>query len=207
VLEIRGESQVRVEVPTHLVWEARGVRPLRLPSAADEGFLETFTSEPPQVERIDITLNGERRLVQDGGNVSRTLFATGHARPEDALYCTDGSCGLCEILIDGGKRLACQTEVRRGMNVKAITPAQPASSSDFLCPCMGLTMDQVIDRLKHGKLRSPEAVLSAVHVGEGRCHGRLCMDAFRRVLEAQGLEAFQWTDWRFPWSEWTLPRN
>jgi ferredoxin len=208
VLEAR-DALVRLEVPTHLLWEARGIRAVRLSSAPDESFLESVRGEAAfgsTTAKVDITLNGERRLVNDGGNVSKTLFATGHARAEDTLYCTDGSCGLCAILIDGSPRLACQTEVRRGMNVKNAGGPAP-KETDLLCPCLGLSMDQVVERLKHGKLRSPEAVLSVVHVGEGRCHGQVCMEAFRRVLESQGLDAFQWTDWRFPWSDWTLPKS
>jgi ferredoxin len=208
VLELLENSRLRVEVPSHLLWETRGVRPVKLPSAADESFLESIKQDFSQGERVDISLNGERRLVPDQGNVSRTLFATGHARSQDILYCSDGSCGLCEILVDGNKRLACQTGVRRGMTVKSLpTPELGGGAEDLLCPCLGLTMGEVIERLKQGKLRSPEAVLSVVHVGEGRCKGQLCMGAFRRVLESQGLDSMQWTDWRFPWSEWLLTRS
>ncbi len=207
VLEVMDAGRLRVEVPTHLLWETRAVKPVRLPSAADEGFLENMRQEFTQGEKADISLNGERRLVAEGGTVSRTLYATGHARGQDSLYCSDGSCGLCEILVDGNKRLACQTGIRRGMTVKSLPSPEAGGADDLLCPCLGLTMAEVIERLKQGKLRSPEAVLSVVHVGEGRCKGRLCMDAFRRVLDSQGLDSNQWTDWRFPWSEWLLTRS
>jgi hypothetical protein len=71
---------------------------------------------------------------------------------------------------------------------------------------MGVTREQVIERLKQGKLSSPEAVLSVTHVGEGKCHGQLCTEAFRRVLLENGIDASQWIDWRFPWQDWILTR-
>jgi hypothetical protein len=61
--------------------------------------------------------------------------------------------------------------------------------------------------MSQGKLQSPEAVVSVTHVGEGRCHGQLCRNSLRDILLDQGLDAAEWIDWRFPWSEWVLANN
>jgi hypothetical protein len=149
--------------------------------------------------------------VRDQISVSVALFETGQNRPADALFCKDGSCGLCDVLIDGTKKPACQSQIHRGMVLKLDTPshsdsadAKNNSEDCSLCPCLGITREQIADRMKQGHLRSPEAVLSVTHVGEGKCHGRVCMDPFLRALNEQGIETEGWIDWRFPWSEWTL---
>ena len=211
VTALPAANLVQVEVPTHLVWETRGVRVVRSSAATDESFVESFHRDGPpgQFEKVEITFNNERRLVEPGISVSTALFETGHSRFADLLQCPDGSCALCSVLVDGTRKLACRTEVRKGMNVKLLTPPLAHSppvgqGALLLCPCLGISRETVVDRLRSGKLQSAEAVLSVVRAGDGRCHGRLCMAGFRRVLEEQGLDVSGWIDWRFPWTEWTL---
>jgi ferredoxin len=208
---------VQVDVPTHLLWEVRGLRRKPAASVEDAAFFEAIERSSTSAEKVEITLNGEKRLVRDRIPVSVAFFETGQSRPEDVLYCPDGSCGLCQVTIDGVKKLACRERIHRGMAIRLNAPGTPGipmpppspgptgqPSQRVLCPCLGVTVDNVVDRLKGGNLRSPEAVLSVTCVGEGRCHGQLCMESFRRALLEQGLDASQWSDWRFPWSEWTL---
>ena len=92
------------------------------------------------------------------------------------------------------------------MSIK-IDPPPYQNHEQALCPCLGISREDVIERLKQGKLQSPEAVLSVTRVGEGRCHGQLCMASFKRVLTEQGLDVSQWIDWRFPWSDWILTHS
>ncbi|MCM2279649.1 MAG: 4Fe-4S binding protein [Oligoflexia bacterium] len=198
---------VELEVPTHLIWDARGLRRLRAPAAEDEAYLEAVSRSASAENRVEIQLNGEKRLVRDQVPVTVALFEAAENRADDALFCKDGSCGLCHVLVDGVKKLACQTEVRRGMSVELrahSAAVREASDPSLLCPCQGISPGQVLERLSQGKLRSPEAVLSVTPVGEGRCHGQLCLEPFRRVLLDQGLDASHWSDWRFPWSDWVL---
>lgn len=209
-------QRVTVEVPSHLVWEARGLRPQRAADAADDrDFLRAAAlAEWPgwMQERVEVTLDGEKRFVRDQVPASIAFFENGLSRPEDVLLCPDGSCGLCQIRVDGTKKRACQTQLHKGMVIESAPPIPAApttpAAEDVLCPCTGTTYGEVLERLKQGKLRSPDALLSATHVGEGRCHGQLCMGAFRRILISQGLEnAAQWIDWRFPSVDWTLGRG
>jgi ferredoxin len=212
-------QQVEVEVPTHLVWEARGLKMMKLPAVEQDPVLSAAQNLESKDSKVEISFNNERRIVRDRINVSIALFETGQSRSEDVLLCSDGSCGLCQITVDGVKKLACKTEVHRGMSIKTPVktipvPGAPPSNmgsvpavETILCPCLGITQEQVLERMSQGKLQSAEAVLSVLHVGQGKCHGQICMGAFKRLLQAQGLEMDQWVDWRFPWSEWVLTHN
>lgn len=195
---------VQVELPTHLLWEARGIRRARAPATEDEKYMRAVERSEMSADKVEITLDGERRMARDRIPVTTALFEMGQSRPEDVLYCRDGSCGLCQVTIDGAKKLACQATVHRGMAIRLTAPPAPTQGPNSLCPCLGVTVEQVVERLTSGSLQSPEAVLAVTHVGEGKCHGQLCGEAFRRVLLDQGVDASQWADWRFPWSEWTL---
>ena len=151
------DGRVELEVPAHLIWDARGLKFPKSSSAEDEAFLATnaeLESRPPTVE---ISFNGEKRIVRDKVPVSLALFETGQNRAVDALFCSDGSCGLCQIDVDGVKKLACKTEVHRGMSIKArksFHMPEPATTEDenLLCPCLGITRDQVLERISQGKL-------------------------------------------------------
>jgi ferredoxin len=196
---------VQVEVPSHLIWEARGLKHRPNP-ATDDSYLDAVSRSSSDVNKVEVTLNGEKRWVRDRIPISLALFELGHNRPEDVLYCADGTCGLCQIPVDGIKKLACQTRIHKGMVVLVDTPPLPVETDD-LCPCMRISKTEIIERMQQGKLQSPEAVLSVTRVGEGKCHGQLCMGAFRRLLADQGLDVSQWIDWRFPWSDWILTHN
>jgi ferredoxin len=205
---------VQLEVPAHLLWEARGLRRPKPEAVEDEAFFKAIQRSSSSESKVEITVNGEKRLVRDQIPVTVALYETGQNRPVDALFCRDGSCGLCEVSIDGNKKQACQSQIHRGMALKIDgisrpTPGSPKPGAEdcSLCPCLGITREQVTDRMKQGHLRSPEAVLSVTHVGEGRCRGRVCMDPFLRALKEQGIETDGWIDWRFPWSEWTLGQS
>lgn len=207
------EGSVDVEVPAHLVWEGRGLRRLRAPATEDEAYLEADARLNRPMSKVEITMNGEKRLVRDHVPVTLALFETGRNRPEDALFCKDGSCGLCDVLVDGVRKKGCQTLTHRGMAIRldAQLPKSAAPRTDMrdrsLCPCLAVSTENVVERMSQGNLQSPEAVLSVTHVGEGRCHGQLCMEPFKRVLLDQGLDAEHWVDWRFPWSDWVLTNN
>ncbi len=199
---------LQLEIPTHLLWDARGIRRMRSNGSEDQAYLAAVARADAPSDKVEISLNGEKRLVRDKIPISIALFEIGQNRPEDALLCSDGSCGLCLILVDGTKKLACQTRIHQGIVVK-MPPQSPRETSheNLLCPCLGISEDKVVERVKQGKLQSPEAVLSITQIGEGKCHGQVCMGAFKRILTEQGLPASSWIDWRLPWSDWVLPSH
>lgn len=209
VSEISSIQTVQLEVPSYLIWEARAIKRARPTSSMDQDFLASIERSWSGDEKVEILMNGEKRLVRDKIPVSLALFEMGQSQPSDILFCSDGNCNLCRIKVDGVTKLACQTLTHRGMSVLLTSEKSslPLQDQSYLCPCLGVTRESVIERMTQGKLQSPEAVLSVTHVGQGRCHGQLCMEAFRRVLLDQGLDASQWVDWRFPWSEWSLIHN
>jgi ferredoxin len=196
---------IQLDVPTHLIWEVRGLRHRPNP-ASDDFYLSAVSRSSSEIDKVEITINGEKRWVRDRIPISLALFELGHSRPEDVLYCKDGTCGLCQTPVDGIKKLACQTRIHRGMVVLVDTPAASAEA-DYLCPCMEISKTEIIARIQQGKLQSPEAVLSVTRVGEGKCHGQLCMGPFKRLLSDQGVQVNPWVDWRFPWSDWILTHN
>jgi Fe-S-cluster-containing hydrogenase component 2 len=194
---------LQLEVPTHLLWDARGIRRPRSNNSEDQAYLSAVARADAPSDKVEISLNGERRLVRDQISISMALFEIGQNRPEDALLCPDGSCNLCQILVDGTKKLACQTRIHQGISIKTSSSTLDPNEN-LLCPCLGISEEKVVDRVKQGKLQSPEAVLSITQIGEGKCHGQRCMGAFKRILTEQGLPASSWIDWRLPWSEWVL---
>jgi ferredoxin len=209
--ETNSSSQLIVlEVPTHLIWEARGIKRAKnhltgtVAPSLDELYLAFREKDPNLSSRVEITLNGEKRLVRDQIPISLALFEIAQARPGDVLYCKDGSCGMCTLKVDGVKKAACQTKIHAGMAIQ-FEPLQ--NETDSFCPCLNIDQGEIIDRLRQGKLQSPDAIVSITHLGEGRCHGQFCMPSFRRVLLGQGLDASQWIDWRFPWADWVLTHS
>ena len=200
------EHRVRVDVPIHLSWEARGIRKSgEAPSHEEEWVMR---SEQSASAKVEVLLQNDRRLLRNGQPLAVALFETGLARAEDRLLCRDGSCGLCEVVVDGVKRLACRVHVHRGMAVQMDSASTSRKGviddSTLVCPCLGIRREEVLERTREGRLSSPDAIRQACGIGEGKCRGRICSEPFRRILIEEGVEADQWVDWRFPWSEWTL---
>lgn len=200
-----GEQLVQVEVPTHLVWEARGLRLAVSGEVSIEAGSAIWVGEGIE-GKVEINLDGERRFVREGISVAMALFETGRNRPEESLLCGDGSCGLCAVLVDGIKKPSCQTQIRKGMAIRLpeVSLKNSVPEKNLLCSCLGISCEDVSEKIRQGKLASPEAVLSAIRVGGGRCHGQLCMESFKSVLEEMGIEVSHWIDWRFPWADWQL---
>lgn len=204
--EVKTSQLVRVEVPTHLMWEARGLKRARSPGAAeDQSFLSSEAREKNSGQKVEILVDGEKRLAIDGLSVSSALFEMGHARAGDVLHCSDGSCGLCTIVVDGSKRLGCKTVIHKGMSMELREKGMSShSEKEKLCLCLGIDSKTVVDRVRQGHLTSAEAVLSSTPVGSGKCHGGRCMEKFRRILASEGMDMANWIDWRFPWSDWKM---
>jgi ferredoxin len=199
---------VQLEVPTHLIWEARGIKRGRPNTAEDPTYLAAVSRSSQPADKVEVAINGEKRLIRDKTSLSIALFEISQSRPQDTLLCKDGSCGLCLISVDGTKKLACQTQVHRGMLIRTLDPELDTPHNQApLCPCLKISEETLADRMKQGKLQSPEAVVSVTQIGEGKCHGQLCIGALKRLLNEQGVPTSDWIDWRFPWSDWILPHN
>ncbi len=194
-------SLVQVEVPSHLFWQARGIRyeePGYVSSVDDVWDIEAQASK-----KIVVYINNEKRLVRKDILVSVMLFENGLSRPDDTLLCRDGSCGLCQLIIDGEKKHACQTKVREGMHIK-LDMDKKMIDENALCSCQGISAEEISERIRQGKLKSVDSVRRATSVLDGKCHGQACKDAFRRLLSREGIDADDWIDWSFPCKDWVL---
>jgi len=204
---------VQVEVPSHLSVDARGLRRTKGPvgadmtAPADPAFARAFEKQEREglSEWVEVQLNGEKRFLRDDVSVGIALFEAGRSRREDILLCDDGSCGLCDVTVDGIKKPSCLTPVHKGMSIRVAASKTFRDTPDAaLCPCLKIEREAVIERMNQGKLTSAESVIAATQASGGRCLGQICHDPLRRLLAERGLDVSQWIDWRFPWAEWTI---
>jgi ferredoxin len=197
-LFLEGEVPIfKVEVPSHLIWEARGIVPLGLRqevSSADEFYEERGA-------RVDVQIQGNVRRVREGQMVSVALFEIGMSRPNDILICEDGSCGLCQIDVDGVKQFACQSVIHQGMTIRFTRDHEPTGQ---LCPCKERTVPQVEAHCKTIPTETIEALLESTDVTRGKCHGMLCRSSFLKVAQSNGVQMDRFSDWSFPWVDWTV---
>ena len=210
---------LQIALPTHLLWDCRGIKRPEKSNSADPDYIAAEKSARAPLDKIEMSLNGEKRLMRDRIPITTALFETGYNREEDQLYCKDGSCGLCTLSVDGVQKLACQTQTHKGIAIRtqrrsssasaSLAPASSKLSDDTLdfCPCLNISKGMILERISQSQLQTIEAVLSCTPVGEGQCHGQHCMSAFKRFLNEQGFLTQHWIDWRFPWSDWKLPHN
>ncbi|CAB3390719.1 (2Fe-2S)-binding protein [Kyrpidia spormannii] len=78
-------------------------------------------------ERVTFTFNGEMVVANAHQSLAAALWAAGYrqlgtsrskAEPR-GLFCGDGWCGNCFVVVDGRHRVrACSTRVREGMRVE-----------------------------------------------------------------------------------------
>lgn len=202
---------LEVEVPSHLIWEARSVRKPRTGAAVDETFLKALHRHEREENKVEILLDGVKRFARDQIPLSLALLEMGHARADDVLNCVDASCGRCVGIVDGQKKFLCAEKVHRGMAVRLDTRADSqlqfeVTSSDQveICPCLGMSRGQLKSLIRQGKLNSPEAICSLTQVGGGGCHGQLCFDSVRKIMIDEGVDSENFVDWRFPTQDWSL---
>lgn len=210
ITEESGESVplIEVEVPPHLVWEVRGIRKKSTElDLQDEFYYHKKTEDRFLESRVEVQIEGDRRFVTEGNSVWLSLAEMGRMRSEDILACSDHSCGLCEISIDGNPMLSCQNTIRKGMNLKLLRPSTAKLEENTVCPCLGIQESELVDGIRSAGLKSPEAVLEMIPMGCGQCHGRLCMGQFRRILEQEGVSTKDWIDWRFPMRDWRIKKS
>jgi ferredoxin len=187
----------KIEVPSHLIWEVRGVLPIE--GVGDAASSDEFYHE--RGTRVEVQIHGESRRVREGQMTSVALFEIGMARPNDILMCEDGSCGLCQIEVDGVKKFACQTTIHQGMDLR-FTRDHPSSSE--LCPCQGISAAEIEEKIASVKPETLEALSQVSGVCQGKCHGLLCKQSWISLSRAAGIQGERFNDWRFPWVDWLI---
>ena len=151
--------------------------------------------------RVEIQIQGDVRRVREGQLVSSALFEIGMSRPNDVLICEDGSCGLCQIEVDGVRQFACETTVHQGMTIR-FTRAHEQSSE--LCPCSGVTTEAFKATCEATNPDSLEALSQLSEVGKGKCHGLICKRSWTRIASDCGVKTDRYADWSFPWVDWVF---
>lgn len=188
---------VRVEIPEHLMWDAKGVR---LVSAGDPTKESAESLYQETGARVEIRIQDQERRVRDGQLLSLAMIEIGHGRPNDILVCEDGSCGLCTVDVDGQKKFACQTRVRQGMNVHFI---REDAQGSMLCPCEGVSVEEFDKSVALHAGHGTDAALQFTPAMKGRCHGALCASSCLRRVKAQ-QEDQRYADWSFPSFDWQV---
>lgn len=188
----------KVEVPTHLVWEVRGmvgIAPKPEVESPDDLYQERGL-------RTEVQIQGDIRRVRENQTISMSLFELGVARPNDILVCEDGSCGLCQIDVDGMKKFACESTIHQGMAIRFTRDHHPSSE---LCPCSEVTVESFKGMCAAAKPETVEALSPLSEAGRGRCHGIICREACIRTAKECGIRTEnREVDWSFPWSDWVL---
>ena len=187
----------KVEVPSHLIWEARSIVSLAVKSELQD----TEGMYREQGNRVEVQIQGNVRRVKEGQNVAVSLFESGMARPNDILICEDGSCGLCQIEVDGVRKYACETTIHQGMSIRFTREHLPSSE---LCPCQGITTEALSAITAATNPDTLAAITQVSEVGHGKCHGLLCKKSWARLAEADGVADTRFNDWRFPWVDWVF---
>jgi len=200
-----------VMVPMHLVQEVRSVRVTLSALDQDLDKFYAHTADGKNLDSIDLWVSGQKRRAIDHENLAAWLTSVGLQRPEDRLMCSDGSCGLCKLSVDGVSMRACQTKTRSACRIEMSSHRyfHKTEEKNFLCPCVGITEDEAIEVLENGTAKNLTDLVEKLRIGRGRCHGQLCMDHTQQVFERHRTTRDLITSpshfWTFPWIDWTLP--
>lgn len=190
---------VEIESTNVHAWEARNFRILRSDFQASEA--EASAASPVLLKRGWVQLNGVNRLCPVDVPITVALWQLGQRRFEDALFCHDGSCHLCEVVVNGEPALACKTLVRDGQNI--VFKTKLSGGSKPLCPCKGLTEKDRDSAIEEGV---PESIANEISgLGNGTCHGRWCRGSSE--LSCSNLEkprpvfhGYEGSPWRDVWA-------
>jgi sarcosine oxidase subunit alpha len=94
---------------------------------------------PPLAEpSVPFTFNGQQLLARPGEVISSALYAAGinafghHHRDGGAqgIFCVNGQCSQCTVLVDGRPLKSCMTQVTPGMAVRSCDGRPPLPADD-----------------------------------------------------------------------------
>lgn len=197
---------LEVESTNVHLWEARGFRAMpgeysQVVDAAEQA------NSPVQLKRSWVTLDGVRRLCPTDVPITVALWQLGRRRFEDALFCHDGGCRLCEVIVDGQPSLACKTLVRDGQDIrlgKSLTQGQKTP----LCPCRNVSLEEYGQLLGEGASETIARELTGL--GSGTCHGRWCLASCELAAKAAdatsdkklrpAFHGYETSPWRDIWT-------
>lgn len=105
----------------------------------------------PHREDIEFTFNGRSLHAKEGEVISSALFAEGirvfgHHHRDGAplgIYCANGQCSQCMVIVDGNPVKACMTMVREGMKVESCEGKPKLTAVDTVPETAQVPMAQV----------------------------------------------------------------
>ncbi|MBI3541933.1 MAG: 4Fe-4S dicluster domain-containing protein [Deltaproteobacteria bacterium] len=199
--EAGGHRVLEIESTNVHIWEARQFRPMKGEFLAND--LEDSKQSPVLLKRGWVTLNGVRRLCPVGVPVTVALWQLGQRRFEDALFCHDASCRMCEITVDDRPALACRVLARDGQQIsyERGSAGAPPASKNPLCPCKNVDKKECDVLLAEGV--SEELMREATGLGHGVCHGRWCLSSKEKAAEHSNRPVFhgyETSPWRDIWA-------
>jgi len=181
------------------MWEARNYR---VPKGEFAEEASAAARSPTNLKRGWVHINGVRRLCPVDVPLTVALWQLGQRRFEDAFFCHDGSCRLCEVEINGKPALACREIVHEGHEI-TINQAKPWKQQDEpLCPCKGVLTQDLQELRAEGV---PEKLCQELTgLGQGTCHGRWCLNS--RTMSSTPekprpiFHGFESSPWRDVWA-------
>jgi Pyruvate/2-oxoacid:ferredoxin oxidoreductase delta subunit len=161
---------LEIESPSYNIWDARAVRRPPNPKHALEDPAVVGELNKDQQKKGWITLNGAKRISPIDVPITVALWKMGYRRFEDALFCKDQSCRLCEVTVNGKPQLACKAVMEESSTVqfesKKIESAAP-------CFCKDISQDTLNELQSQGA--SSSFAKQCLDWGRGTCKGRWCM--------------------------------
>ncbi|KYK30221.1 MAG: sulfurtransferase [Candidatus Proteinoplasmatales archaeon SG8-5] len=106
--------------------------------------------EPPEAT-VPFTFNDREMLARENEVISSALFANGigvfnlHHKDSapQGIFCANGQCAQCLVLVDGSPAKACITPVRAGMNVRSLDGLPELPHDDEPVPPCHITEREV----------------------------------------------------------------
>jgi len=130
------------------------------------------------VKWVEFTFNGKRMMARENEVLSSALFANGvhtfghHHRDgsPQGIFCANGQCAQCLVLVDGVARKACITPVREGMDVRSPDGLPELKPEDHPVKFSGETPEFETDVLVIGG--GPAGLMGALELA---AHGVRCI--------------------------------
>lgn len=156
---------IEIESPAYNAWDARAFRKAPGPAVEDK----PGAVSPLSLHRGWITLNGARRLAPVDVPVTVTLWSLGQRRFEDAFFCRDGACRLCEVTVNGKAELACRRVLKDG---DVVVHSASGCRAPTECFCKQVSRVDVGRLCAEGVGRALAEEITGF--AAGTCRGRWC---------------------------------
>ncbi len=203
-------SVVRVDTSSIYLWD---IRTVKKKSKINDALLDDAIYQSAS-NKVWLELNDKRRLCRSDKPLSISLWQMGERRFEDALLCANGSCKRCVVEVNGDRRLSCEVTPTAGQNIR-VKQQTPFTNEIYLCPCKGLTVQNVIDVAStYGDGEGPPNISvaelqSVTGLGLGECLGTWCLrsqELFDDILKwpkEKRQRPYFWGFYNSPWQSLT----